>query len=68
MARKLAPKLSAIFWHLVKGGGVASASWRLTDIVPVSKECPSSDVGGYIPISITPLICQRLKLVRVEDL
>ena len=51
MTRELAPKLVVIFRYLVKGG-----CWRLADVVPVSKNCSSSDVGNYEPISIAPLL------------
>ena len=47
--------MAVIFRHLFKGGSFP-ACWRLADVVPVPKGSPSSDVGDYRPLSITPVL------------
>ena len=60
MARKLAPKLTVVYRHLVKGSSFPECS-RLADVVPVPKGSPSTDVGDYRPMSITPLLSKVFK-------
>ena len=55
VAQDLASKLAVILGHHVKGDSFP-VCWRLADVVPVPKESSSSDVGGYRPISITPVL------------
>ena len=55
VAQEVAPKLTAIFSHLVKGSSFP-ACWILADVVSVPKISSSLYVGDYNPISFPPLL------------
>ena len=55
MTWELAPKLTVIFRHMVRGC-VFPACWRLADVVPVPKGSASSDVLDCRSISNTPVL------------
>ena len=55
VARELAPKLAVIFRHLVRKDSFPKC-WKRPDVVLVPKESSFSDVEGYRPISITPVL------------
>ena len=62
----LAPRLSVVFWRLVRLGSFP-ASWRQANITPIPKGPPSSSVANYRPISITSVLSkvfERLVSVR----
>ena len=48
----MAPRLSVVFWRLVRLGSFP-ACWRQADDTPIPKGKPSSSVTNYQPISIT---------------
>ena len=65
VVQELAPMFAVIFRHVVKKGSFP-AYWRLADIVPVLKRSPFSDVRGYIPISISPIVSKIFEKIVVE--
>ena len=63
----MAPRLSVVFWRLVRPGSFP-ACWRQANVTPIPKDQPSSSVANYPPISITSVLSkvfERLVLVRV---
>ena len=66
-ANVLAPRLSVLFWQLVRLGSF-SACRRQVNISPIPKGPPSFSVANYRPISITSVLStvfERLVFVRL---
>ena len=51
----LAPRLSVVFWRLVRLGSFP-ACWRQANVMPIPKGPQSSSVANYRPISITSVL------------
>ena len=51
----LAPRLSVVFWRLVRLGNF-TACWRQANVTPIPKGPPSPSVANYRTISITSLL------------
>ena len=62
IADVLAPKLATLFRYLVRSGTFPDC-WKTADVVPVPKGAPSSQVGNYRPISITPVLSKIFERV-----
>ena len=63
----LAPRLSVVFRRLLRLGSFP-ASWRQSNVTPISKRPSSSSVANYRPISIKPVlseVSERLVAVRL---
>ena len=67
VAHELAPKLAVIFRHLVRKDSFPKC-WKWPDVVLVPKESSFSDVEGYIPISITPVLSNVLERIVAGNL
>ena len=51
----MAPRLSVVFWRLVRLGSFL-VCWRQANVTPIPKGPPSSSVANYRPISITSVL------------
>ena len=63
----IAPRLSVVFWLLVRLGSFP-ACWRQANVTPIPKGPPSSSVANYRLISITSVLStvfERLLSVRL---
>ena len=59
----MAPRLSVVFWRLVRLG----SCWRQANVTPIPKGPPSSSVANYRPISITSVLSKVVeRLVSVH--
>ena len=62
----MAPRLSVVFWWLVRLGSFP-ACWRQANVTPILKGPPSSSVANYRPISITSVLSKVFeRLVSVH--
>ena len=51
----MAPRLSVVFWRLVRLGSFL-ACWRQANVTLIPNGPPSSSVASYLPISITSVL------------
>ena len=68
MTDVLAPRLSVVFWRILRLGSFP-ACWRQANVTPIPKGPSSSSVANYRLISITPVLSkvfERLVVVRLR--
>ena len=63
----MVPRLSVVFWRLVRLGSF-QACWRQANVTPIPKGPPSSSVANYRPISITSVLSKDIECFQPPSL